>query len=200
MPKKTKSRMMPIGPLMIEHRLIERMIELVQNEVERTTEAEKVDVDFIETTVDFFRTYADRCHHGKEEDILFRDLSRKKLSAEHDKIMHELMDDHVSGRKIIGDLSDAQGKYSQGDGSAKEKITACLKQLAELYPPHIEKEDKRFFIPSMSYFNQEEQDSMLQECREFDKDFVHLLYQEKVKKIEAEKSQTSKEQAKTQAG
>ena len=34
----------------------------------------EVDPVFIDTAVDFIRTYADRCHHGKEEDLLFKAL------------------------------------------------------------------------------------------------------------------------------
>ena len=36
-----------------------------------------VDPVFIDTAVDFIHTYADRCHHGKEEDILFKALAAK---------------------------------------------------------------------------------------------------------------------------
>lgn len=69
----------PIGPLMIEHRLIERMISEMKNETERIRNGEKPDLSFIETAVDFIRTYADACHHGKEEDILFRDLESVQM-------------------------------------------------------------------------------------------------------------------------
>ena len=70
--------MKPIGALMIEHRLIERMIELMRLERESMSKHAKADTHFIEHAVDFIRTYADKCHHGKEEDILFRQLMDKK--------------------------------------------------------------------------------------------------------------------------
>jgi hemerythrin-like domain-containing protein len=75
--------MMPIGPLMIEHRLIERMIDVMKEELLLIEKKMKVNPEFIESVVDFFHTYADRCHHGKEEDILFRDLGGKKLIERH---------------------------------------------------------------------------------------------------------------------
>jgi len=82
--------MMPIGPLMIEHRLIEKMIEAMRTQLLRWERSGQVDPLFIDTAVDFIRTYADRCHHGKEEGILFRDLGGKPLSGEHKSIMEEL--------------------------------------------------------------------------------------------------------------
>lgn len=63
---------MPIGPLMKKHRLIERMIALMERELFRLKDGKEMDPVFIDVAADFIRTYADRCHHGKEEDILFR--------------------------------------------------------------------------------------------------------------------------------
>ena len=37
----------------------------------------KVNPNFITAAVDFFRTYADRFHHGKEEGILFRSYRKR---------------------------------------------------------------------------------------------------------------------------
>ena len=50
--------MKPRGPLMIEHRLIEKMFELVRKEIKRIEERQQADPIFIDTTVDFVRMYA----------------------------------------------------------------------------------------------------------------------------------------------
>jgi hemerythrin-like domain-containing protein len=94
---------MPIGPLMIEHRLIERMIEVMKRQLQEWETEPTMDPSFIETAVDFIRTYADRCHHGKEEDILFRDLSKKPISGNHKRIMEELVEEHRWGRRTTED-------------------------------------------------------------------------------------------------
>ena len=76
--------MLPIGSLMIEHRLIERLIALIEKEGDKIKKDNLTDIDFIDDCIDFIRTYADRCHHGKEEDILFRDLRNKKLLEKYE--------------------------------------------------------------------------------------------------------------------
>jgi hemerythrin-like domain-containing protein len=169
--------MMPIAPMMIEHRLIERMIDVMKEELDRLQRKNEVSPFFIETAVDFIRTYADRCHHGKEEDILFRDLKKKNLSQEHERIMNELIEEHIWGRKTTGRLVEANDRYLNGDDKAIEAIIDCVRSLAEFYPKHIEKEDKHFFIPVMEYFSKEEQDAMLQEGYEFDKKLIHEKYE-----------------------
>jgi hemerythrin-like domain-containing protein len=177
-------KMMPIGPLMIEHRLIERMIHVINEEVKKIDRESSVKSGFIETVVDFIRTYADRCHHGKEEDILFRDLKKKNISSEHLKIMEELIEEHLWGRKTSTALVSAHDRYRGGDETRLGEIKTLLRNLADFYPRHIEKEDKHFFLPVMEYFSQEERDRMLQEGFEFDQKLIHEKYRSIVETAE----------------
>ncbi|MBD3197065.1 MAG: cation-binding protein [Candidatus Lokiarchaeota archaeon] len=169
--------MMPIGPLMKEHRLIEKVIAVMREEAEKIQVYNKVDPIVIETIVDFIRMYADRTHHGKEEDILFRDLNNKELSSEHKNTMEELVQEHVWARETTGSLVEAKEDYESGNKGALDKMVALLNKLTEFYPKHIKKEDKDFFIPVMDYFSEEAQDKMLDEFWDFDKQLIHEKYE-----------------------
>src|SRR4030042_945025 len=114
--------MKPIGPLMWEHRLIEKMLSLFGGETRKINEQNKVDALFVDTAVDFIRTYADRTHHGKEEDILFRDLVKKRLSPEHARIMDELVEEHKYSRKMVGLLVEAKERYLKGENTSQEVV------------------------------------------------------------------------------
>ena len=59
---------------MIGHRLIERMVDVLAAEPEKISKHNTPDTDLLLAAADFFRTFADHCHHGKGEDVLFRDL------------------------------------------------------------------------------------------------------------------------------
>ena len=181
--------MKPRGPLMIEHRLIEKMFELVRKEIKQIEERQQADPVFIDTTVDFVRMYADRTHHGKEEDILFRDLEKKNIAERDKKIMQELIDEHVYGRKTVKELVEAKERYIQGQTAALEVILEKLNVLVNFYPEHIEKEDKVFFPATEEYFSKEEQDAMLEEFWEFDKQMIHEKYRSLVQQLKDEKSQ-----------
>lgn len=176
--------MMPIGPLMIEHRLIERMIALMGDEAQRIRQTEEVDPTFIDTAVDFIRTYADRTHHGKEEDILFRELREKELSPEDHAVMEELIEEHVYARQMVGDLVAAKEDYLDGHPAALEDVLEKMDALVSLYPGHIETEDKAFFLPSMNYFTQSEQEAMLKEMWEFDRKMIHERYESVVEALD----------------
>ncbi|MDY7030141.1 MAG: cation-binding protein, partial [Spirochaetota bacterium] len=77
-------------------------------------------------------------------------------------------------------------RYLDGDDSVVSDLLAELEALAAMYPPHIEKEDKHFFIPVMASFSEEEQQAMLEEENDFDRRFIHELYQDKVAAREKE--------------
>jgi hemerythrin-like domain-containing protein len=165
--------MMPIGPLMIEHRLIERMIELMKREAQQAEKEKQVNPRFIEAATHFIKAYADRCHHGKEEDILFRELKKKDISNEHKKILDELVQEHKWGRETTAKLVDANTRYTKGDEEALPEIAHCIRLLIDFYPKHIEKEDKHFFLPVMKYFSEQEKEAMLKEGYEFDSTLIH---------------------------
>ena len=175
--------MKPRGPLMIEHRLIERMLAVVRDQLAIIDKEKGVDPIFIDTAVDFIRTYADRTHHGKEEEILFRDLATKSMTFEDQKVMQELVDEHKHGRQIVAELAQAKEDYLEGRQKALDTIKQKLSALVEFYPDHITKEDKVFFPRSEAYLNEEEQEGMLQEFWEFDRMMIHEKYKSVVDRL-----------------
>jgi hemerythrin-like domain-containing protein len=179
--------MMPVGPLMKEHRLIERMIALVGDESDRIAREREVDPLFIDTAVDFIRTYADRTHHGKEEDILFRDLAEKELSEEDQAMMDELVREHAVARDNVIALVEAKERYVEGDEDALDVVLDKLRALVAMYPEHIRKEDEDFFLPVMDYLSDEEQEAMLEEMWAFDRGMIHEAYESVVERLAGER-------------
>ncbi|HET57275.1 MAG TPA: cation-binding protein [Deltaproteobacteria bacterium] len=176
------------GPLMIEHRLIERMISLIRVALPEIESTRRVDPVFIDAAVDFIRVYADRTHHGKEEDILFRELETRSLSDEHRRIMNELVDEHIFGRQTTKALVEANERYRSGDKSALNGIVESLKTLCGFYPEHIAKEDKIFFPSTRVYFTNEEEQALLAEFSEFDRKMIHEVFTAKIERLEKEMS------------
>jgi hemerythrin-like domain-containing protein len=176
--------MMPIGPLMIEHRLIERMIALMSDRLKHLRRENQTDPLFIDKAVHFMRVYADECHHGKEEDILFKQLQNKSLTQEHRRTITELMEEHAWGRKTTGRLVKANEDYRNGNPEALKTIETLLDDLVTFYPQHIQKEDKGFFIPVMHYFTDAEKDAMLKDGQVFDSDLFHKEFDRMVSSLE----------------
>jgi hemerythrin-like domain-containing protein len=178
--------MKPIGPLMWEHRLIEHMVTIFDHELQNIRQTHQANTEPLLTGIDFFRTYADKTHHGKEEDILFKTLATKKLSPQHRTIMNQLIEDHKTARRTITKLDQAVHHYKNGDEATLATIQSALEDLTALYPCHIKVEDKDFFFPSMNYLSRDEQDTMLKAFHDFDCTMIHEKYTQTVKTLTTE--------------
>lgn len=174
------------APLMIEHRLIERMLFVINRALKQAEQTRVIDPLFVDMAIDFIKTYADRTHHGKEEDILFKKLENRALSETDRQVMNELIDEHVFSRKTTKALVDANLQYRNGNDPALASIITQLRILVEFYPRHIEKEDKVFFPASRKYMTNEEDQKMLAEFMEFDQKMIHEKYNAVVQGLEHE--------------
>jgi len=177
---------------MREHRLIERMVNVIKKELNEINKQKDLDPNFVDIVVDFFRTYADECHHGKEEDILFKKLKTKNLIQDHQKIINELINEHTHARKVVTKLKKANQLYATKDADAVDNIKSLLEEIVSIYPKHIAKEDKHFFYPSMEYFSKNEKDEMLDDFLNFDRKMIHQKYEVIVAEKEGKESVDAK--------
>jgi len=98
--------------------------------------------------------------------------------------MEELFEEHIFGRETTQALVEANTRYRNGEESAISDIAANLQALTKFYPKHIEKEDKVFFPSSRHYFTDEEEQAMLSEFWEFDRNMIHEKYKSMVNGFE----------------
>ncbi|MEA3400937.1 MAG: hemerythrin domain-containing protein [Armatimonadota bacterium] len=173
---------------MKEHRRIERMVALIDREARRLANdgSAEPDTQFIRDAVPFMREYADQCHHGKEEDILFAALGERGISDEHQQILERLLDDHRRARELGASLLDATQRWEDGQEGARPQVVDALQSLAELYPEHIATEDQDFFIPVMDYLDEEEQREMMNDMWDFDRELFAARYEELLQQYEPE--------------
>lgn len=168
--------MLACDPLISEHRLIERMIAIFAKALGRIEASNRVDPYFVDAAFDFICMYADRTHHGKEEEIYFKALENKKMAMEDRHLMDELIHEHSLGRKLTAALVEANGRYRRGDQTALPIIAQSLRTLVVFYPKHVEKEDQIFFPAARKYFTETEHGELLERYREFDSRLIHEKY------------------------
>lgn len=171
-------------PLMIEHRLIERMISALNKEGKRIEQGGTPNAHFNDAAIDFLRVYADRCHHGKEEDILFTKLATKSMAPSMRQAMERLKEEHALARGLVGQLEQHNLHFRSGDATAAKGIARTLSEITRLYPDHIAREDKEFFPTAMTYLEKGERDEMLQAFDAFDKKLIHDKYKAVVEGVE----------------
>jgi hemerythrin-like domain-containing protein len=127
-----------------EHKLILRMVKVLTAIHKRLESGEIVNTATLMEVVDFFRVFADKGHHAKEEDVLFPTLERNGVRPQGCPI-GTLTSEHKQGRALMTALNDATAKYASGDSTAKAMISATIKSAIDLYTDHIWREDYLLF-------------------------------------------------------
>jgi len=178
--------MKPIGILMNEHRRIEKVIDVLKLELQNQQRTQTPNTGIIITAIDFFKTYADTTHHGKEEDILFKTLQENKdLSEKHNTMLNELLKEHSQARLLVNQLQQEIDAYRKGEKKVIRNMSNSIQKLSILYTNHIDKEDNSFCKPIMQqYFSDEEQDKLLDEFYKFDKDMIHKKYENVIEHLQ----------------
>ena len=116
--------------LVDEHVLIKRWIALIPMVVEHLDIESESGRQLILDGIDMIRSYADRYHHAKEEDILF------KYFDQDSQIPQVMYEDHATGREHVKAMLEALER--------KDKTTLAEHLVAyrELLTEHIKKEDE----------------------------------------------------------
>ncbi len=143
-----------------EHHFIAKVVGATSILVDRLEAEQAVNVDILRDIVEFMRTFADKCHHGKE-DLLFPVLAAKGVPMQGCPI-GALTAEHVKGRTLVKDLAEATDAFEK-DTCAREALVKNLRGIAELYPNHIWKEDYLLFPLTNKVLNPEEQQRLYQE-------------------------------------
>ena len=134
----------PTDMLEAEHRVIAKVIGAVLVLADRLDAGRAVDADLLHDIVDFMRTFADQCHHGKEELLLFPALGNKGVPLQGCPV-GALTAEHVRGRQLVTELADATDACRKGETGGKVAVISALRGIAALYPNHIWKEDYLLF-------------------------------------------------------
>ncbi len=128
-----------------EHEAILRMLDAAE-EVARQLEAGiAVAPSTLSGLLEFLRVFADRCHHGKEEDCLFPKLEQKGMPSHGGPIGIMLME-HDLGRGYIRDMAAASDAYLTGQPDAARNWAAAAHNYADLLRGHIGKENNILFV------------------------------------------------------
>ena len=132
--------MTPTETLRHEHDIIL----LVLSAAEREIQSEGMDVAKIGQMLDFFRNFADKCHHMKEEKQLFVRLSQRGMPF-HGGPIAVMMTEHELGRHYLRTTAAAIPIAQTGNTDARQTIAENMSEYVELLRAHIRKENEILF-------------------------------------------------------
>jgi hemerythrin-like domain-containing protein len=150
-----------------EHQVILRVLECFEIALQHANDHGEASRGDYESFLEFFRDYADRCHHCKEEGSLFPFLERNGVPREGGP-MGVMLYEHEYGRAQISAMSEALPRLEAGDRSAVSQLVEKGRALSAMLRDHIDKEEHCFFGIADQVIQGEERSALLQSYREIE--------------------------------
>ena len=128
-----------IADLLNEHEAISSAIRILECMMDAMKKAPVVDTTDIRAFIGFLKEFADKCHHGKEEQFLFPAMEAAGVPNEGGPI-GVLLAEHAQGRQLIREMEE-----SIAPDVDRTKLARAAGQYAVLLRVHIRKENTVLF-------------------------------------------------------
>lgn len=147
-----------------EHRVIEQVLDCLDRWVLVSEKDGQADWTTADQILQFLRTFADRCHHGKEEEQLFPMMEARGFSpnAGPTAVMRS---EHEQGRRYMKEMADAVKQGEAGEPTAIIPFAKNARAYSAMLRLHIQKEDNCLFPMAESALSESDTIELL---RQFD--------------------------------
>lgn len=160
--------MQPLESLAREHRLIATAVSVTEAFRNEINAGDPIRPRRYWKLVDFWSTYADIVHHGKEEQLLFPAIIELTEQSEYGATVDKLVEEHMYLLGYISDLRRWARPMFTGDRAARERVIRCLDGYLELIGPHIKLEDEELFPATADMLSKKKLNELAKEFKALD--------------------------------
>lgn len=133
--QRERTTLPPVELLKGEHHIIRGVLDAMERVSTRLATEQSVGGDFWHQVVDFVENFVDRCHHRKEEEVLFPLLLGRARSERVGPIV-AMKHEHIEGRELKNALCHA------ANGSDPKKLCAAARTYIQLLREHMTTEEQ----------------------------------------------------------
>ncbi len=166
-----------------EHVIIERALSVLEAFAVAVERGRQVAQERVESLLDLLKTFADKCHHGKEEQILFPALLATK-SGDARATVDDLLKEHEVGRAAVRRMSDGVAGWEKPE--ARRLFAAAAHDYVDLLRRHIAKETEGLLPLSERLLSQPDQLALAGKFEEMEEQVIgHGVHDRLLKTLEA---------------
>ncbi|MEM2964829.1 MAG: hemerythrin domain-containing protein [Candidatus Bathyarchaeia archaeon] len=148
-----------------EHKAIKLMLKILESICKRLENNQEIPKEHFEETLEFIKVFADKCHHGKEEDLLFPAMEKAGVPREGGPISVMLME-HNMGRDYVKGMSESV--ISRDFNKFMENARGYIKLLNQ----HIDKEDNILYVMADMHIQESEQEELLRRFEKLERERI----------------------------
>jgi hemerythrin-like domain-containing protein len=163
--------MQPTRQLKEEHNGIKMMLQILEVISQKLESGQKVKAEHLDMIMDFIEIYTDKCHHGKEEGILFPAMEQAGITRESGPI-EVMLAEHAVGRNYVKQISQGISEYQKDGLKAAPKIVKNARGYIELLTQHIYKEDTILYPMADQYLPAVAQGELMWRFEQLEEEFI----------------------------
>jgi hemerythrin-like domain-containing protein len=164
--------------LIHEHEAINFGLNILEKICHRIKSGMEVDKNDLLDMVGFLKDFADKCHHGKEEQFLFESLVQTGMSREQSPVA-VMLHEHDLGRALIKNMSNSLTNFE----NSKSEFAGSAENYIMLLRSHIEKENNILFKIADTRLDENAQDEIYAKFEKYEKDVMGVNRHEELHKI-----------------
>ncbi len=162
-----------------EHGNIKKVLKIVRKICLGIVQGMEIPYDDLYAVIDFIRNYADKYHHGKEEDMLFKDMDAELSEKIGKGPIQGMFIEHDYGRSFVRELEAALKAHQGGNNEAKIDIIANAVGYANLLNKHIDKEDNMIYKFASNNLRKETLEKLDSQFKTFEEADSHIQVKKK---------------------
>ena len=143
-----------------EHEGVRIMLGILEKLCEKLETAGSIDKEHFDGILEFLKVFVDKCHHAKEEELLFPALVAAGVPEEGPIAV--MLREHEMGRDYVRAMSRIWGTYMAEDKSSSREIIQNAQDYILLLRNHIEKENNVLFVMADDLLSEEKQDELFE--------------------------------------
>lgn len=143
-----------------EHEGIKVMLNILEQVCQQLQKDGNLNKEHFDGVLEFLKVFVDKCHHGKEEDLLFPALI--KAGMPKDGPVAVMLMEHQMGRNYIKAIADAYFVFVKGDKNSTTAIIQNTMAYISLLRNHIEKENNILFVMADNALSEKTQDELFE--------------------------------------
>ncbi len=168
-----------VDSLIAEHRLIEEVCDALVAFADEVRRRDADDRPELARFVHFLASFADGCHHGKEEDVLF-DAMVDAGFPERGGPIAVMLAEHDEGRRHLAALEALAGQRPAWSSDDRRRLQESAFAYALLLRHHIQKEDQILYPMAEQHLSAEAVARVDRECAARDEEQVRSGEQERL--------------------
>ncbi len=159
--------------LKAEHEGIRLMLGILDEICRRAESSEAVNLQHVESILEFLRVFVDRCHHGKEEAILFPALESVGIPKEGGPI-GQMLAEHEQGRQLVREIGQTLPTGKREEWAAATRFCDICRKYIELLTQHIQKENEVLFVMADMRLSEIQQEKLFDEFEKLEEEKIGL--------------------------